>query len=81
MITVQGTNSEGKAISYLIAEDEQGMEEFAVMNLKSVCRDLAKKFSPSLSMVLEHYEETLNKVYGWDWYDIEQLEIKALSEV
>lgn len=55
-------------------------EQIAINQVKSAAHDLAKNFSVSLAMVLEHLEENLHNVFGWDWSDIEELEIKAFQE-
>lgn len=55
-------------------------EQIAINQVKSAARDLANNFSVSLAMVLEHLEENLHKVFGWDWSDIEELEIQAFNE-
>lgn len=55
-------------------------EQIAIDHVKSVAHDLANNFSVSLAMVLEHLEENLHNVFGWDWSDIEELEIKAFQE-
>lgn len=55
-------------------------EQIAINQVRSAARDLASNFSVSLAMVLEHFEENLHNVFGWDWSEIEELEINSFQE-
>lgn len=72
------------AIELINLEDENitkpDYEQIAINHVKSAARDLANNFSVSLAMVLDHLEENLHNVFGWDWSEIEELEIQAFQE-